>query len=69
MPVFSSDGVDIAYADAGTGDPILLLHGFASNAKTNWIDPGWVATLVDAGYRVVTYDARGHGQSGKPHRP
>ena len=69
MPIFTSDGVDIAYADAGVGDPILLLHGFASNAKTNWIDPGWVATLVDAGYRVVTYDARGHGQSGKPHRP
>lgn len=69
MPTFNSDGVDIAYTDLGSGDPILLLHGFASSAKTNWIDPGWVAFLVKEGFRVIAYDARGHGQSGKPRRP
>ena len=73
MPTFNSDGVEIAYSDQGQsssgGDPILLLHGFASSAKTNWVDPGWVAFLVKEGFRVIAYDARGHGLSGKPHSP
>ena len=69
MPTFNSDGVEIAYSDQGAGDPILLLHGFASNARTNWIDPGWEAFLVKEGFRVIAYDARGHGLSGKPHSP
>lgn len=64
---FSSDGVDIAFIDEGapTGDPILLIHGFASNAKTNWIDPLWVRFLTGHGYRVVAMDCRGHGASAK----
>ncbi len=65
MPSFNSDGVEIAYIDEGEGDAILLIHGFASNAKTNWVDTGWVRTLKDAGLRVVAYDNRGHGQSQK----
>jgi pimeloyl-ACP methyl ester carboxylesterase len=73
VPTFNSDGVEIAYSDQGSpdaaGDPILLLHGFASSAKTNWVEPGWVSFLVREGFRVVAYDARGHGMSGKPHRP
>ena len=69
MPIFNSGGVDIAYSDQGAGDVILLLHGFASSAKTNWVEPGWVTFLVAEGYRAIAYDARGHGQSGKPHRP
>lgn len=71
MPTFDSDGVAIAYHDEGPrgGHPVLLLHGFASNARTNWIDPGWVSFLAREGFRVVAYDARGHGASGKPHRP
>ena len=69
MPAFNSDGVEIAYGDEGAGPPVLLLHGFASSAKTNWIDPGWVSFLVKEGFRVIAYDARGHGASGKPHRP
>ncbi len=69
MSTFNSDGVEIAYSDQGTGDPVLLLHGFASSAKTNWVDPGWVSFLVKEGFRVIAYDARGHGMSGKPHTP
>lgn len=65
MHTFNSDGVDIAYIDEGSGDPVLLIHGFASNVNTNWVDTGWVKTLTGAGYRVVAYDNRGHGQSAK----
>ena len=71
MPTFNSDGVEIAFVDEGPKDapPVLLLHGFASNAKTNWIDPGWISLLTSQGFRAIAYDARGHGQSGKPHVP
>ncbi len=58
---FSHDGVDIAYFDEGepSGVPILLIHGFASNALYNWVHPGWLKTLGDAGYRVIALDNRG----------
>jgi pimeloyl-ACP methyl ester carboxylesterase len=69
MQSFDSDGVRIAYIDEGEGEPILLIHGFASNVATNWIDPGWVRTLTQAGRRVVAYDNRGHGQSEKLYDP
>jgi pimeloyl-ACP methyl ester carboxylesterase len=67
VQTFNSDGVDIAFIDEGApaGDPVLLIHGFASNVATNWIDPGWVNTLTGAGYRVIAYDNRGHGRSAK----
>lgn len=69
MHHFDSDGIDIAYLDEGEGDPVLLIHGFASNAQTNWVGPGWVSTLQRAGRRVIALDNRGHGQSAKPHDP
>ena len=65
MKHFDSDGIDIAYLDIGSGDPVLLIHGFASNVKMNWVDPGWVRTLTEAGYRVIALDNRGHGHSAK----
>lgn len=65
MKTFSSDGVEIAYLDEGEGDPVLLIHGFASNVATNWEGPGWVRSLTEAGFRAVAYDNRGHGQSAK----
>ena len=65
MRTFDSDGVEIAFIDEGDGDPVLLIHGFASNVATNWVDPGWVQVLTAAGYRVVAYDNRGHGRSAK----
>ena len=65
MHKFNSGGVEIAYETAGEGTPILLIHGFASNARVNWWDTGWVKTLTDAGRCVITIDNRGHGASAK----
>jgi pimeloyl-ACP methyl ester carboxylesterase len=71
---FSSRGVDIAFIDVqprlhDLGEPILLIHGFASNHRVNWVEPGWVKTLAEAGRRVVAFDNRGHGQSEKLYSP
>ncbi|MEZ5926451.1 MAG: alpha/beta hydrolase [Hyphomicrobiaceae bacterium] len=71
MSRFRSDGVSIAYldepAEGALGEPIVLIHGFASNRRVNWVDTGWVSTLTRAGYRVIAFDNRGHGDSDKPH--
>lgn len=69
MPQFSNDGLNLIYLDEGpeNGRPILLIHGFASNKRVNWISPGWVHTLNEAGYRTIAFDNRGHGESDKPH--
>jgi pimeloyl-ACP methyl ester carboxylesterase len=66
MPRFlSHDGVDLAYLDEGEGDPILLIHGFASTKDVNWVYPGWVSALTRAGRRAIALDNRGHGESQK----
>jgi pimeloyl-ACP methyl ester carboxylesterase len=65
MQRFDSDGVTIAYIDEGRGDPILLIHGFASNATVNWRNTNWIKTLTEAGFRVIAMDNRGHGHSEK----
>jgi pimeloyl-ACP methyl ester carboxylesterase len=73
MQIFNSGGVRIAYVDVapetGSGDPVLLIHGFASNHAVNWVNTLWVTTLTRAGFRVIALDNRGHGQSEKLHRP
>lgn len=69
MPHFSSDGIDIAYFDMGAGDPVLLIHGFASTKEINWVGPSWTRTLVEAGYRAIGFDHRGHGESEKLYDP
>lgn len=69
MQKFDSGGVTIAYLDEGEGEPILLIHGFASNAVTNWVNPGWMKTLTGAGRRAIACDVRGHGQSEKLYDP
>ena len=73
-PVFSSfqhDGLKLAYFDEGdpSGEPVLLIHGFASSARVKWVHTGWLKTLGDAGYRVIAMDNRGHGSSDKPLDP
>ncbi|HUO97260.1 MAG TPA: alpha/beta hydrolase [Rhizomicrobium sp.] len=65
----AEDGVRIAYAVAGEGKPVLLIHGFASSMEQNWGSTGWIARLRSAGFRVVSMDLRGHGRSDKPHDP
>jgi pimeloyl-ACP methyl ester carboxylesterase len=63
----ASDGTRLAFETLGAGKPIVLVHGFASDRKQNWQNVGWYETLIDAGFRVVAMDCRGHGASDKPH--
>jgi pimeloyl-ACP methyl ester carboxylesterase len=65
MPSFHNGAVEIAYLDEGEGDPILLVHGFASTKNVNWVYPTWVSELRKDGRRVIALDNRGHGDSGK----
>jgi pimeloyl-ACP methyl ester carboxylesterase len=65
MPSFKNGDVEIAYLDEGAGDPIVLVHGFASNKQVNWVNPGWVSTLTRDNRRVIALDNRGHGESSK----
>ncbi len=74
MNFFTHDTVQLAYIDiapAGVdiGEPILLIHGFASSHAVNWVNTLWVKTLTAAGRPVIAFDNRGHGQSDKPHDP
>ncbi|MGY2807304.1 MULTISPECIES: alpha/beta fold hydrolase [unclassified Bradyrhizobium] len=65
MPSFHHGDVEIAFIDEGAGEPIVLVHGFASSKNVNWIYPTWVSDLVKAGRRVIALDNRGHGESAK----
>jgi pimeloyl-ACP methyl ester carboxylesterase len=69
MPRFTHDGVEIAFLDEGEGEPVVLVHGFASNKEVNWVTPGWVTTLLRAGRRAIALDNRGHGDSSKLYDP
>lgn len=69
MDTFESQGFQIAYDDDGDGDPIILLHGFAADRRSNWRLTGWTRLLRNAGFRVIAMDARGHGRSDKPTDP
>ncbi len=69
MPVFDSAGLRIHYEVSGPDDgaPVVLLHGFASNGRVNWVSTGWTEWLAEEGFRVIVPDFPGHGQSDKPH--
>ena len=69
MPTLNNAGVEIAYLDEGQGDPIILVHGFASTKDVNWVYPTWVSHLRQAGRRVIALDHRGHGESAKLYNP
>ncbi|MGL4441334.1 MAG: alpha/beta fold hydrolase [Bosea sp. (in: a-proteobacteria)] len=74
MDSFISGGVRIAYVDLAPvdgdrGEPIVLVHGFASNHAVNWVNTSWVRTLTRDGRRVIALDNRGHGQSERLHDP
>jgi pimeloyl-ACP methyl ester carboxylesterase len=73
MSTFASfDGTKLAYESYGSEDdrpPVLLLHGFAADSHANWVRPHVVEALVGARRRVLALDARGHGNSEKPHDP
>ncbi len=75
LPAFAADdgkfadfgGVKIHYIDRGKGEPIVLLHGGTSNLES-WVRTGVVANL-EKYFRVIAFDARGHGKSDRPHDP
>ena len=74
MLEFSGQGARLAFIDEPAvgidrGEPILLIHGFASNHAVNWYFPQWVKTLTEDGRRVVALDNRGHGRSEKFYAP
>ena len=71
MPSFDDNGVTIDYFDQGNsaGEPIVLIHGFASTKDVNWAWTGWVNALGTAGRRVIALDNRGHGRSAKLYDP
>ena len=59
----NSADIEIHYEDHGTGQPVVMIHGYPLSGR------GWdkqVPALLDAGYRVITYDRRGFGQSSQP---
>jgi non-heme chloroperoxidase len=58
-----SEAIEIYYEDHGTGQPVVLVHGYPLNGHS-WEKQGRV--LLQAGYRVITYDRRGFGQSSQP---
>ncbi|MGA3406445.1 MAG: alpha/beta hydrolase [Candidatus Bathyarchaeia archaeon] len=59
----NSGNIDLYYEDHGTGKPVVLIHGYPLSGAS-WEKQ--VPALLDAGYRVITYDRRGFGQSSKP---
>ncbi|BBC99857.1 MULTISPECIES: alpha/beta fold hydrolase [Sphingobium] len=61
------DGLPIAVHVVGEGRDLVLIHGYFSNAFTNWVRYGHAAKLVEAGFRLILPDLRGHGESAKPH--
>ena len=66
----ASDGVRIAWFELGGGaggPPILLQHGFTADTMSEWVECGIAERLAVLGRRIVGIDARGHGQSDKPH--
>jgi len=74
IKTFSSwDGLEIAYQEWGEtstpSPPVVLHHGFVADANSNWVASGIVRALNAAGRMVIAPDARGHGNSEKPHDP
>ena len=74
MEYFTSGQLKLAYVDLAPtgpdlGEPILLIHGFASNHAVNWVNTLWTKTLTHAGRRVIAIDNRGHGKSERVYDP
>ncbi len=59
----NSGTIDLYYEDHGSGDPVVLIHGYPLSGAS-WEKQ--VAVLLDSGHRVITYDRRGFGKSSQP---
>lgn len=65
----SFDGTQLAIHRAGTGRPVVLLHGLFSSAQMNWIKWGHAQRLAEAAFEAIMLDFRVHGESAAPHEP
>src|SRR5215475_13887087 len=59
----NSTDIRLYYEDHGSGDPLVLIHGYPLNSAS-WEKQ--IPVLLDAGHRVITYDRRGFGKSSQP---
>ena len=59
----NSGSIDLHYEDAGSGPPVVLIHGYPLSGRA-WDKQ--VSVLLEAGHRAITYDRRGFGQSSQP---
>ena len=66
---FDSNGVQIRYIDQGSGEPVVLIHGLLGNIEWGWGDRGDIGIIANLSkdHRVIAFDVRGHGKSGKPY--
>src|ERR1043166_9296267 len=59
----NSTDINLYYEDHGSGDPVILIHGYPLNGSS-WEKQ--LPALLAAGHRVITYDRRGFGKSSQP---
>ncbi|CEG23892.1 Putative non-heme bromoperoxidase BpoC [Planococcus massiliensis] len=62
MPKIAVNGLELVYEETGQGEPLVFIHGLGSSHAMFEAE----AEHFQNGFRVIRYDARGHGQSGKP---
>jgi 3-oxoadipate enol-lactonase len=65
MPKVQANGIEMFYEEKGTGEPLLLIAGFACD-HTNWSQ---MIPLLASRYRVIVFDNRGVGQTSAPNTP
>jgi pimeloyl-ACP methyl ester carboxylesterase len=65
---FDSEGVRIRYVEQGSGEPLVLIHGYSSDLERAWVNGGVFSNLA-TDHRVIALDLRGHGGSDKPRDP
>src|SRR5471030_3337191 len=59
----NSGNIELYYEDHGSGQPVVLIHGYPLSGASR---EKQIPALLDAGYRVITYDRRGFGKSSQP---
>lgn len=65
---FDSNGTKLAYFTEGTGEPVVLIHGWLASAGVNWALPR-ISGALAKDFQVIALDVRGHGISDKPTKP
>lgn len=63
------DWIELFYTDSGQGEPLIMLHGFTGSSRLDWVETGVYDRMNKCGRRLIMLDARGHGESDKPHEP